>query len=143
MHVAVYHNTVDVVTLLLAHPANGVAEALTLRSNDGDTALDYACMGGHLQVTKLLCGAGADVNAVDDAGWGCLARACEAQKAATVMVPLIEYLVQEMHADVFRATADGLLPIDLVRDVAVRQVLQSAMMKEEADREFLDGGLEF
>ena len=41
---------------------------LELRDNDGDTALLFACMEGHLRVLRMLLDAGADADARSDSG---------------------------------------------------------------------------
>jgi ankyrin repeat protein len=140
LHVASYHNAAGAVQLLLEHKECGLESALKMRSNEGDSVLDYACSNGHIAIAKLLVAAGAGVNDCDERGWGCLHNACT--KAHGKSVELVEFLV-ENNADPLLPTCDGQLPVDITTDSAVKRVLMKAMKQISEDKDFLDGGIEF
>lgn len=138
IHNASYHNSIAAVKLLLSQ--DGVKLAVNLRSSEGDSALDYACSKGHLEVAVLLVGGGADVNSQDSRGWGALHNSCT--KLCSKSVELIEFLL-ESGADPMQTNSDGQRPIDISSERSVRSVLKVKMDALEADMEFLDGGMEF
>lgn len=138
LHNASYHNSIAAIKLLLSQAET--RSALNLRSCEGDSALDYACSSGHLEVAMLLVGGGADVNAQDSRGWGALHNSCT--KLNSKSVELVEFLL-ESGADPLRLNSDGQRPYDISRERSIRCVLKAKMDALEADMEFLDGGMEF
>ena len=138
IHNASYHNSVAAVKLLLSQASS--RSALCLRTLEGDSALDYACSSGHLEVAMLLVNGGADVNAQDSRGWGALHNSCT--KLNSKSVELVEFLL-ESGADPLRFNSDGQRPFDISRERSIRSVLKTKMDMLEADMEFLDGGMEF
>ena len=138
LHNASYHDSVPSVTLLLAQSESKLA--LNLRSCEGDSALDYACANGHLDVAMLLVAGGADVNSQDSRGWGALHNSCT--KLNSKSVELVQFLL-ESGANPLLLNSDGQTPYDVSKEKSVRSVLKVKMDEAEADLEFLDGGMEF
>lgn len=138
LHNASYHNSVASVKLLLAQI--GSKEALTLRTCEGDTALDYACSNGHLEVAKVLVAAGADINAQDERGWGPLHNSCT--KFTSKSLELVEFLL-ESGANPLLLNSDGQRPYDITKQPSIKSVLKIQTDSFQADMDFLDGGMEF
>jgi ankyrin repeat protein len=138
LHNASYHNSVATVKILLAH--KGCKEALKLRTTEGDSALDYACSNGHVEVAKLLVAGGADINAQDSRGWGPLHNACT--KYNSKSLELVEFLL-ESGADPLLLNSDGQKPYDITREKSIKAALKVKMDSLQADMDFLDGGMEF
>lgn len=63
--------------MLLALSYIGYCNAVNVKSSEHETTpLHYACRNGHTGCVKLLIGAKADVDCVDDSGWVPLHFAC-------------------------------------------------------------------
>lgn len=125
LHYAAYHNSKDIVPILLRCESS--ATAIPLRSLEGDSALDYACTLGHIDIVKLLVPAGADVNAFDQRGWAPLHNACS--KLHRHSLSLVQYLLAAGAGPSQRNHA-GQLPFDITGNAAIKQILLDAASVE-------------
>ena len=104
---AAWRGQADRVEELLAAGQGGGVEASS--DDDGTTALGAACQNGHTDVAWVLMKAGADVNAVDDAGATPLMRATERAECEAMKL----LLTKGKGVDVDRADEQGATPLNM------------------------------
>jgi len=112
LHLAAFFGHAKLIELLLAHDADVAARS---RNSNGNTALHAALAGNHKLVAGLLMGAGADVNAVDAAGWRPLHIA-----AANNNLDAMKTLIAQ-GADVATANGDGKTALSLAQEKNQRE----------------------
>jgi ankyrin repeat protein len=138
LHNASYHNSVDLLSILLDQ--EGSVRALGLRSSEGDTPLDYACTGGHIDIAKMVVNGGAEINSQDDRGWSALHNSCT--KKHKNGDELVQFLI-DAGADPFLVNSEGQRAFDITLENSIKYILKIRMDIMEADSDFLDGGMEF
>jgi ankyrin repeat protein len=106
LHLAAFFGHEQVTELLLAHAADAHARS---RNANGNTPLHAALAANQKMAAGLLIGGGADVNAVDAAGWRPLHLA-----AAHNNLDAMKALIAQ-GADVSAVNAEGLTPLAFAR----------------------------
>lgn len=107
LHLAAYFGYPKVIELLLGRDAEVRARS---KNTNGNTALHAALAGNHTFAAGLLIGAGADVNAIDDAGWRPL-HIATANNNLDAMKALIA-----QGAEVAAANTEGQTPLSLAQE---------------------------
>lgn len=102
--VAAIDGRTEIVRYLLTQPA----ACINAMTNDGMTALEGAAGGGHLEVVKLLVGAGARVDPMGDGSMGALFYAIQSSQ-----LEVISCLVREGRANMNHVLPSGATPCDL------------------------------
>jgi len=112
LHLAAFFGHAKIIEMLLAADADVAARS---RNSNGNTPLHAALAGNHKFAAGLLIGRGADVDAVDAAGWRPLHIA-----AANNNLDAMKALIAQ-GADVQAANTDGQTPLSLAQEKNLRE----------------------
>ena len=80
------------------------------KSGYGESPLHCAAFGGHVEIVRLLCDHGADIEAQDNGGWRPLQYA-----AINGHISVVKELVEERNAEINVRNGDGHAALRLAR----------------------------
>ena len=130
LHNCCYHNSPKKPALLI-----GKGAKVNIRSKNLDTALDYACEAGHIDIVRMLIDAGADVNLYGENNWSPLHNAAGISRKMAIDVVKI---LLAAGANAAAKSDNGQYPCDAATNADVKVLLTEAKVEALALHEIVN-----